>query len=188
MNDILTSYIHLKEMLIDRKMDTLMLDNISDVELTEMYNTVMFNVNIFEFKVNDKTTVIYYMNNKFKINDLKKFISDGEKKIIVFKEKINNLNMKNIKDVNSNVEIFFIKELLHNISKHVLVPKHEILKDESEIEEMMNKYQLKNKSQLPIILKTDAMARYLDVKPGDIVKITRNSLSAGETVVYRYCI
>lgn len=188
MNDIITSFVHLKEMLTDRNMDISMLKNISDEELKTMYNSVTFSINIFEFNVNDNVTVIYYMNNKFKINDLKKFIIDEKKKIIIFKEKINNLNIKNIRDINQNVEVFYIKELLHNISKHILVPKHEIVTDEKEIERIIEEYQLKNKSQLPLILKTDAMAKYLDIKPGDIVKITRNSLSAGEAIVYRYCI
>lgn len=49
---------------------------------------------------------------------------------------------------------------------------------------MMNIYQIKQKSQLPIILRTDPMAKYLDVKSGDVVKVTRISPSAGETIVY----
>ena len=41
--------------------------------------------------------------------------------------------------------------------------------------------------QLPLILKSDPMSRYLGLKNGDIIKITRNSQSSGEYIVYRCC-
>jgi DNA-directed RNA polymerase I, II, and III subunit RPABC1 len=52
----------------------------------------------------------------------------------------------------------------------------------------MEKFMIKSKFQLPIILKTDAMAKYLGLKNGDIIKITRVSPTAGEYVVYRCCV
>lgn len=184
MNDIVKSYITLKEMLADRKYNTDMLNAMSDVELDVMSKTNK----IFSIQVNDNTKIVYYINPKFKINDLKKFFMDDEHIILVFKEKINNLNIKNLKEqTNVTIEIFMMKELQYNISKHVLVPKHEIVDDEKEIDTILETYQLK-KNQLPIILKTDPMARYLDVKAGDIVKITRNSPSAGEAIIYRFCV
>lgn len=185
MNDVVKSFITLREMLIDREIDISNLDNISDTEIEIMARTNK----IFSFNVNENFKIIYYMNPKFKINDLKKYFGDEEKIIIIFKEKINNLNIKNLKDFeNINIEIFILKELLFNISKHILVPKHEIIKDEEEINMIMETYQLKSKTQLPIILKTDPMSRYLDIKAGDIIKITRKSPSAGLAVIYRYCV
>jgi DNA-directed RNA polymerase subunit H (RpoH/RPB5) len=184
MNDIVKSFITLKEMLDDRKYNAEMLNAISDVELDVMSKTNK----IFSIQVNDNTKIVYYINSKFKINDLKKYFIDNEHVILVFKEKINNLNIKNLREqTNVTIEIFMMKELQYNISKHTLVPKHEIVDDEKEIDTILNTYQLK-KNQLPIILKTDPMARYLDVKAGDIVKITRNSPSAGEAIIYRFCV
>lgn len=183
MNEVIRTFITLKEMLNDRKVDTSNLDCISDAELEIMYRTNK----IFSIQVNENFKIIYYMNSKFKINDLKKLIDNEEKIIIIFKEKINNLNIKNLKEYEANIELFLIKELLINISKHTLVPKHEIIKDPEEISKILTQFQLKTKSQLPIILRSDPMARYLDIKSGDIVKITRNSPSAGEAIVYRYC-
>jgi DNA-directed RNA polymerase subunit H (RpoH/RPB5) len=185
MNNVLSSFVTVKEMLTDRGINSDKLDCISDNELNIMSKTN----NIFKLDVNDTLKIIYYMNAKFKINDLKKFFSENDKVLIIFKEKINNLNIKNLKDQDvKSVEIFNIRELLFNISKHILVPKHEIMKNESEIDSLMDKYQIKSKSSLPIILKTDPMARYLDMNTGDIVKITRYSPSAGEAIVYRYCV
>ena len=184
MNEIVKSYITLKEMLMDRGVNIDNLSAISDAELN-----IMSKVNkIFSLQVNDKLKIVYYINNKFKIHDLKKYFEDDEHIILVFKEKINNLNIKNLKELtNVCIEIFMLKELQFNISRHVLVPKHAIVHDEKEIETILDTYQLK-KNQLPILLKTDPMARYLDVKAGDIVKITRNSPSAGEAILYRYCV
>lgn len=184
MNEIVQSYITLKEMLTDRGIDISNLEAISNDELSIMVKSGK----IFSLKINSNMTVIYYTSSKFKINDLKKYLDDSKHIILIFKEKINNLNIKNIKEnTDVFVEIFMLKELQYNISKHVLVPKHEIVKDDNEIESILSTYQVK-KSQLPIILKSDPMARYLDVKSGDIVKITRNSPSAGEAIIYRYCV
>ena len=184
MNEVVKCYITLKEMLVDRNVNIDMLDTVSDTELN-----IMSKINkIFSIQVNKNTKIVYYTNPKFKINDLKKYFVDDEHVILVFKEKINNLNIKNLKEqTNVTIEIFMMKELQYNISKHVLVPKHEIVHDNEEIESLLNTYQLK-KNQLPIILKTDPMARYLDVKAGEIVKVTRKSPSAGEAILYRYCV
>jgi DNA-directed RNA polymerase subunit H (RpoH/RPB5) len=119
---------------------------------------------------------------------LKKYFEDDSHILIIFKEKINNLNIKNLKEQNNvTIEIFMLKELQYNISKHVLVPKHEIVNSVDEVNKILDIYQLK-KNQLPIILRTDPMARYLDVKSGEVVMVSRNSPSAGEAIVYRYCV
>ena len=70
-----------------------------------------------------------------------------------------------------------------DISKHVLVPEHEVLTDE-EAEEVLNKYNI-TKSQLPKILITDPMVKKIEAKVGDIIKITRKSPTAGESIFYR---
>ena len=57
-----------------------------------------------------------------------------------------------------------------------------------EIEEIKNKYLLKNLYQLPILLNNDPICKYLDIKPGSVVKITRPSPTAGEYVLYRYVV
>ncbi len=184
MNEVVKAYITIKEMLVDRGVNIDLLSTVSDTELN-----IMSKVNkIFAIQVNEKTKIVYYTNQKFKINDLKKYLVDDEHVIMVFKEKINNLNIKNLKEqTNVTIEIFMMKELQYNISQHVLVPKHEVLHENAQIESILNIYQLK-KNQLPIILKTDPMARYLDVKAGEVVKITRKSPSAGEAILYRYCV
>jgi DNA-directed RNA polymerase subunit H len=72
------------------------------------------------------------------------------------------------------------------ITNHIYQPKHEILlKDKAE--EILKKYNAKP-SQLPYIMITDKALEDLDVRPGDIIKITRKSPTAGESVYYRYVV
>ena len=69
---------------------------------------------------------------------------------------------------------------------HIYVPKHELL-SQREADEVLRKYNAKP-YQLPFILITDPAIRHLGAKPGDIVKITRKSPTAGESVYYRYVV
>ena len=71
-----------------------------------------------------------------------------------------------------------------NIFKHELVPKHEILPPE-EAKELLEKYRVKL-YQLPAIKASDIVAIAIGAKPGDVLKITRNSVTAGKYVSYRY--
>jgi DNA-directed RNA polymerase I, II, and III subunit RPABC1 len=86
------------------------------------------------------------------------------------------------------IQIFEIRDLQFNISTHKLVPKHELITNPAEVDDIIKKYSLKTKFQLPIIFRTDAMAKYLNLKNGDVVKISRVSPTAGEYIVYRCCL
>ena len=72
------------------------------------------------------------------------------------------------------------------ITNHIYQPKHEILPTDK-AEEILKKYNAKP-SQLPYIMITDKALEDLDVRPGDIIKITRKSPTAGESVYYRYVV
>ena len=71
-----------------------------------------------------------------------------------------------------------------NIFKHKLVPKHEILPPE-EAKELLEKYRVKL-YQLPVIKASDIVAIAVGAKPGDVLKITRDSATAGKYISYRY--
>ena len=70
-----------------------------------------------------------------------------------------------------------------DISKHKMVPKHTILGD-AEKQELLKKYNI-TLNHLPRILLTDPMAKVLEAKAGDVVKIVRESQTAGKAVYYR---
>ncbi len=73
-----------------------------------------------------------------------------------------------------------------DIRQHVLVPKHEILPKEK-AREVLERYKI-SPHQLPLITSFDPVAKTIGAKPGDILKITRNSPTAGRAIVYRYVI
>ena len=85
------------------------------------------------------------------------------------------------------VQVFEFAELQYNLSKHTLVPPHTAIRNEADIDEVLRRYTLKSRYQLPLILSTDPMARYLALKPGQLVRIVRESPSAGTYVLYRCC-
>lgn len=78
------------------------------------------------------------------------------------------------------------KKKKFDVLEHELVPKHEILSEE-EKEEVLNKYEIKA-SQLPQIKSDDPAAKAIGAEPGDVLKITRKSLTAGKAIAYRYVV
>jgi DNA-directed RNA polymerase subunit H len=73
-----------------------------------------------------------------------------------------------------------------NIFNHDLVPKHEILPKE-DAEELLRKLRIEP-YKLPRIKTLDPIVVLIGAKPGDILKVTRKSLTAGDYVTYRYVV
>lgn len=73
-----------------------------------------------------------------------------------------------------------------DVMKHDLVPRHELLSDE-EARDILTKYGV-TPDQLPKIFASDAVARAVRAKPGNIIRIKRKSPTAGEHVAYRYVV
>jgi len=73
-----------------------------------------------------------------------------------------------------------------NIFGHVLVPRHEILSAE-EREKLLNEYRVQP-YQLPRLNASDPGAKAIGAKPGDVVRILRDSPTAGKYTSYRYVV
>lgn len=73
-----------------------------------------------------------------------------------------------------------------NLYEHVLVPRHEIVASD-EREKLLNEYRVQP-YQLPRLKASDPAVKAIGAKPGDIVRITRESPSAGKYLSFRYVV
>jgi DNA-directed RNA polymerase subunit H len=69
------------------------------------------------------------------------------------------------------------------VIEHNLVPKHELLSPE-EGQKILEKYNV-SRDQMPKILVDDPAIKDMQAKPSDIIKITRKSKYAGDSLYYR---
>lgn len=67
--------------------------------------------------------------------------------------------------------------------RHYLVPEHVLIRKEK-ADELMNELGI-NKNSLPKITKLDPAIKPLKADRGDVVKIIRDSITAGQTTYYR---
>ena len=73
-----------------------------------------------------------------------------------------------------------------DIFEHALVPFHEIL-TEKEKNALLAQFKVKP-YQMPQAKSGDPAVKAIGAKPGDILKITRKSTTAGEHITYRYVV
>jgi len=72
------------------------------------------------------------------------------------------------------------------VTEHIYVPKHEIVSEEekAEIVERFNA----SPEQFPYILASDPVVKEIGAKPGDLIRISRKSPTAGESTYYRFVV
>tara|TARA_B100001094_G_scaffold332585_1_gene405315 strand:+ start:7797 stop:8552 length:756 start_codon:yes stop_codon:yes gene_type:complete len=85
-----------------------------------------------------------------------------------------------------NIHIININTITNNIMEHRLVPHHKVIRNVSEIDDILLKTNC-TLSQLPIILKGDTISKLLRLSNGDLCEITRSSTKAGTYPFYRVC-
>ena len=90
-----------------------------------------------------------------------------------------------LEKLNIFIQMFDINKLMFNVTRHELVPKHTMI-DFDEEKMILEKHSI-TKDQLPVIKKTDPVAKYLGMKPGQLCKIIRPSETFGMYSSYRIC-
>lgn len=179
-DQIIKSFYTITEMLSDRG---ILLDN-PQIILGENIKKVV------EVPIGD-IKIVYHTPTKFKLSEINKDIFKNQEFrlfILVVQEMPTHANKKSLMELGVPIEIHLLKNLQFNITRHKYASKHRIIRDPQEIEQIVQKYQLKNKYQLPLIQKDDAMARWYGMVSGEIAEITRASESAGEYLYYRCCL
>jgi len=109
---------------------------------------------------------------------------------IIIKDEPNETLINEIKHIWEADGIFIviesIKRLQFNILNHTLVPPHRVLKD-SDVDEIMKRYNVTNKVQFPDISRFDPVARVIGLRPGQVCEIIRASKTSITSKYYRIC-
>ncbi len=150
------------------------------LDYNKNYNTEIKNKRLM-VKIFDKEDKITSIN---KTSPIGEFISkhDADYKILIVHD-INQKSENTIQSYETQSEVFRINELMVNIVDHVLVPKHIVLtKEESDL--VLEAYRAKKRDMM-LIRTTDPVARYYNMKHGEIVKIIRPSVMTCEAPAYR---
>lgn len=176
-------------------------------ELTAMYQNKQLDI-LLEKKEEDPSTkrknkiyIRFYLGKVIRPTNIHEIIDDlyhveevlqkEDTLMVIIKEDMNDTLMNELIHIWETEQIFIvvqsIKRLQFNILNHSFVPKH-ILMTSSEIDEMMNKYNITNKNLLPEISRFDPVSQAICLRPDQICKIIRPSKTAIEAPYYRWCV
>ena len=158
------------EMLNDRDFSVakLMKKKLSTKELQKEYKTNYLNLNTGEVET-------IFWDDKVNLSKIGKLIKKMKKTqpklvILVFEYKLTSSQYNNIAQDFGDIlfEVFLLKELQFNVTKHHMVPQH-ILLNKKEVEEIYSAYGV----NLPLISNNDIISRYYGAKVDNIFKIIR---------------
>ena len=171
----------------DKYIDKLIGDENDDLEYTvnldssKNYNTEIKNkkvhIKIFNYKISS-------VSEKSPIGEFIKKYNKEYKFAIV--QEITSRTQETINSYDTPIEIFKFNKLQFDITEHMLVPKHEVLTKE-EGENVLESYRAR-KRDMPLIRTNEDVAKYYNMKPGEITRIYRPSPLTCEAVAYRLVI
>ena len=151
-------------------------------------------------EISEKIYIRYYLgrllpqNIHEMIEDLfviEEMLTKNDVLYIIIKDEPNETMLNELKQIWEEEGIFIIieslKRLQFNILNHSLVPEH-IKLNEDDISEMMKKYNINNKNQLPQISRFDPVSRAICMRPNEVCMIKRSSKTAIESNYYRVCV
>lgn len=171
----------------DKYIDKLVADENDDLEyvinldISKNYNTEIKNkkiyIKIFNYKISS-------VSEKSPIGEfIKKY--NKEYKFIVVQD-ITGKTEETINSYDTQCEIFKFNKLQSDITEHISVPKHEVLTKE-EGENVLESYRAR-KRDMPLIRTNEDVAKYYNMKPGEITRIYRSSPLTCEAIAYRLVI
>ncbi len=115
-------------------------------------------------------------------------LTEKDTLIIITKQEIKTMNqvLNQLFLQGRFIVLLSLDRLQFNILNHQYVPSHTIFSD-NEVEEMMKKYNVREKSQLQDISRYDPVALAIGMRPGEVCSIDRPSKSAISSLYYRVC-
>ena len=148
-----------------------------------------------------KIYIRYYLTSRPAAKNIQEMIDDlfvltetlkkTDTLFIIIKDEPNETLINELKHIWERDGIFIvienIKRLQFNILNHVLVPEHRVMLD-TEVVDIMKKYNITDKIQFPDISRFDPVARVICLRPGQVCNILRSSKTAIVTNYYRICV
>jgi len=172
-------------MKLNNQLDIL-LEKTQENPITKRKNKIY--IRFYLAKVNRPANIQEMIDDLFNLEEV---LTKDDTLFIISKDEMNETIISELKHIWEKDGIFIvienIKRLQYNILKHSLVPEHTIISDK-EVEEVMKKYNIKNKTEFPDISRFDPVARVIGLRPGNVCKIIRPSKTAITTEYYRVCI
>ena len=149
----------------------------------------------------NKVYIRYYLAKTIRPTNIHEMIDDlfiltetltkNDTLYIIIKDNVNETLINELKHIWERDGIFIVIEnikcLQFNILKHILVPQHNVMND-SDVNDVMIKYNITDKSQFPDISRFDPVARAIGLRPGQICHIIRPSKTSITTNYYRICV
>ena len=126
-------------------------------------------------KLGKKIIVLFNGSAKFNIDRVHEYISIMQEMsinhtIVIYQNSITPVAKKVIEELQDvKIETFEEKTMRFNITKHRLVPKHTCL-PKSKSDAFKKTYGVK----IPVLLKSDPIARFYNFQRGDIIQIERH--------------
>jgi DNA-directed RNA polymerase subunit H (RpoH/RPB5) len=84
------------------------------------------------------------------------------------------------------VQIFELRHLQFNISKHVKVPKHRLI-TQQELPDILKANNVDKPNYFRKIDSQDAMAKWIGARPGDVIEVTGMCETSAENKRYLFC-
>lgn len=180
--------------------------SINEVNSMKLNNQLDMLLETSDDKITDETPkrkiyIRYYLASRPAPKNIQEMIDDlfiltetlkkTDTLFIIIKDDPNETLINELKHIWESEGIFIvvesIKRLQFNILEHSLVPPHRVML-ESEVKQIMTKYNITDKTQFPDISRFDPVARVIGLRPGQVCNIIRASKTAIETNYYRICV
>lgn len=180
--------------------------SINEVNSMKLNNQLDMLLETTDNKITDenpkkKIYIRYYLTSRPAPKNIQEMIDDlfiltqtldkNDTLFIIIKDDPNETLINELKHIWESEGIFIviesIKRLQYNILEHVLVPPHRVLM-ESEVKQIMTKYNITDKIQFPDISRFDPVARVIGLRPGQVCNIIRSSKTAIQANYYRVCV
>ena len=147
--------------------------------LQRNYTNINDNGNYMSSKDEENVVLIFFIiDNKLNIDESHNIITTminnkSKHAIIVHFKGLTPVSNKVLSDMyDYEFELFEHKELMYNITKHVLVPSHRVLTFENNEEEKIFKEKFK---KICTIQKSDPVSKFYNFKKGDIIEVKRQN-------------